>query len=382
MNNLHISLTEFCNESRVLKQTRSIIDHNIANKVYVAALHNDSLSEEEMIYYNIELKRFKLSTRKFAKSLLIQLLKYVEFVIRVTGYYRKKGISMVNVHSLALLPLGVLLKYWYGAKLIYDTHELETETNNNQGLRKKLATWVERFFIRFADQTFVVSKAIAQEYVRMYNMPVPPVILNCPNYTPRIESDLLRKNLGIPKDATIFLYQGGLSEGRGVHIILESFIKMNNPNRVVVFMGYGPLEEEIKKASKAFANIYYHPAVAPDVVLNYTASSDVGFTFYENTCLNHYYCMPNKLFEYMMAGLPVIVSNMYEMSRFVKEHGIGIVAKKESVEGIMAAIDELMQVDLAIMKQNALKTTKYYSWEEQEKIMIATYKKLFDGGKQ
>ena len=80
MNNLHISLTEFRNESRVIKETASIVMNNIAENVYIAALHSGELKEQENIASNVELKRFKLNSRKIGKNLPAQLLKYLEFV--------------------------------------------------------------------------------------------------------------------------------------------------------------------------------------------------------------------------------------------------------------------------------------------------------------
>ena len=87
--------------------------------------------------------------------------------------------------------------------------------------------------------------------------------------------------------------------------------------------------------------------------------------------------MPNKLFEYSMAGLPVIVSNMLEMSRFVRKNRTGVVARDESPDTIVEAIDELMQMKLPSLKSNAFDAAKQYCWEEQEKVMISNYLKLF-----
>jgi len=75
-------------------------------------------------------------------------MKYLEFVYRITLFYRKKDIQMVNIHSVAFLPFGVLLKYFYNARLIYDTHELETETNGSNGIRKKLSKLIEKIKTR------------------------------------------------------------------------------------------------------------------------------------------------------------------------------------------------------------------------------------------
>uniref|UniRef100_UPI00404878AD glycosyltransferase family 4 protein n=1 Tax=Aliarcobacter sp. TaxID=2321116 RepID=UPI00404878AD len=379
MNNLHMSLTEMRNESRVLKETNSILNHNIASKVYIASLHADDLEEEKIYKDNLILNRFKLSSRKLSKNLFVQVLKYFEFIYRVTLFYRKKDIKMINIHAIALLPLGILLKYLYGAKLVYDTHELETETDGENGLRKKLAKFMEKSLIKKSDLIFVVSENIADWYKNEYDIQRPVVVKNAPRLIDAKKTNHFRENLGIKDESIIVLYQGGLSKGRGVDLLLEAFKKRKDDKVVIVFMGYGELEQEIKTARDEQNNIFFHPAVAPEIVLDYTSSADLGIHMIQNTCLNHYYCMPNKLFEYAMAGLPVIVSNMKEMRELVEKYDMGIVVFDDKIESMNNAIDKILELDIKQMKQNARRCAEENSWEEQEIKMINEYERVFNG---
>lgn len=225
MNNLHISLTEFRNESRVLKETNSILNHNIASKIYIASLHADDLEEEKIYKDNLILNRFKLSSRKLSKNLFVQILKYFEFIYRITLFYRKKDIKMINIHAIALLPFGIFLKYLFKVKLVYDTHELETETNGSRGLRKKLVKFMEKRLIKKCDIVFVVSENIADWYKDEYDIQRPVVIKNAPRLIDSKKTNHFRENLGIKDESIIVLYQGGLSKGRGVYLLLEAFKK-------------------------------------------------------------------------------------------------------------------------------------------------------------
>lgn len=378
MNNLHISLTEFRNESRVLKETSSILNHGIVTKIYIASLHADDLLEEQVYNESLVLNRFKLSSRKLSTNLFVQVIKYLEFLYRITVFYKNKDIKMVNIHSIALLPLGVLLKYLYGAKLVYDTHELETETNGSRGIRKKLAKFMERLLIKKADMVLAVSENIADWYVNEYNIKRPEVILNAPKLFEQKKTNYFRKNLGIKDDSVIVLYQGGLSKGRGVDLLLNAFKAREDDKVVIVFMGYGELEEEIRKVSSEKNNIFFHPAVSPEIVLEYTSSADIGISFIENTCLSYYYCLPNKLFEYAMTGLPVIISNMKEMRETLERYDMGIVVKDESIDAINSAIDKILESDIEKMKKNARKCAEENSWEKQEIKMINEYKRVLD----
>ena len=141
-------------------------------------------------------------------------------------------------------------------------------------------------------------------------------------------------------------------------------------------MGYGPLEELVKNTSQEYANIYFHKAVSPDVLLEYTSSADFGILFYENSCLNHYYCSPNKMFEYLMAEIPVIVSNLFEMKRLVEDNNIGVVAEENNTKGLKKAIEEAVLLDQNELQKNIQKVKKIYNWEEQEKVLLEVYKEL------
>lgn len=376
MNNLHISLNELTNSSRVLKQTSSLAESSYFNRIYIAGLHLDGLKKEEIISEKIILNRFSLATRKLSKNFFIQIIKYLEYCWRVFYFYRKKNINVVNVHSLGLLPLGYVLKKLYRAQLVYDAHELETETNGSKGFRKKLSKWLEKKLIHKADMTLVVSESIADWYANEYNIARPPVVLNAPNTRDLKINNHFREQLSIREDQIILLYQGGLMSGRGVHLILEAFKQRKDDKVVAVFMGYGPLEADIKIAAEQHSNIYFFPAVPPQVVLDYTASADMGIHLIQNTCLNHNYCMPNKLFEYAMVGLPVLVSNMKDMSELVTRYAMGAVISDFSAEGINQAVDSFLEQDLTRMKANAYQAACENAWEVQEQKMLTAYNGL------
>ena len=215
MINLRLSLTPLKNESRLFKQARAIVGSGIASRVDAIGLAADGLPEMESLDQNITLYRLALRSRGLPANFLFQILKSLEFLIRVAGTYRGRGVSMVNVHGVDLLPLGVILKWMFGARLVYDPHELETETNGISPLRRRMAVLFERTCIRFADHMFVVGDAIADHYRDKYNIARPTVVMNCPPARSSERTNKLRAGLGISGSTLIFLYQGGLVPGRG-----------------------------------------------------------------------------------------------------------------------------------------------------------------------
>lgn len=376
MKNLHINMNEFTNASRVLKQVDSLIKNNIFDEILILALGGDNLPDYEVISDSIQLQRITLRTRSLPKNIFFSAIKYMEFSTKALYHIYKAKPDVINAHSLQLLPIAIISKKILNSKLIYDAHELETEKNGLFGLKKTIGKIIEKNSIKHIDMVLVVSESIADWYSNEYRIKRPTVLLNAPKKRKLKHNDYFRNQLGISNDQTIFLYQGGLMRGRGIELLLDSFKSRVKSKAVIVFMGYGVLESEIKSAARDFDNIFFLPAVPPDIVLEYTASADVGISLIENICLSYYYCMPNKLFEYCMAGLPILASNMKDMSQIINENDIGIVIEELSVKGVNEAIDSFLCSNLTNMKNNAYKVALENSWEKQEIKMINAYTTL------
>jgi glycosyltransferase involved in cell wall biosynthesis len=368
----NIVLNDFTNDSRVYKISQSLNGFNYITSV--VAIHNHGLKEKEFIN-GVKVERIKLLSRPWPKWKWIQMIKYLEFVFR--AFWRFRKVDIVHSNDLSALPVAVLIKFFgKNVKVVYDCHEYETEINGLKGIEKKAKKILEKCLVPFADKIITVSESIAGEYAQLYNISKPYLILNCPAYNKRSKSDLFRKNLSIGPEKTIFLYQGGLTKGRGIELLLEAFSDLVDDKNVLVLMGYGPLESLVKSKAEVSSNIFFHPAVEPSILLDYTSSADYGILFYEDTCLNHRYCSPNKIFEYLMAGLPVISSNLVEMKRLVEREGVGIVAQENTVQGFQSAIIDSLAQDYSAIRESVLKAREKFCWEEQEKVLKEIYHAL------
>ena len=370
---ISIVLNNFKNDSRVLKEGISL--QKAGFDVKVIALHDPGQKEFETVA-NIPVHRVKLQSREWSKNKVVQLFKYFEFLYRVTKEYRNADI--VHCNDLNALPIGVLIKLLNrDTKIVYDAHEFEINDKPNENpLSIKLKYFLEKFLIKYANRVITVSDSIANEYSKLYGIKKPALVLNTPPFKKIDKKDLFREELGIGKDKTIFLYQGGLSTGRGIEILLEAFKQIKDSKSVIVFMGYGVLEDTIKEASREYENIYFHEAVTPDVLLDFTSSADFGISTIEDSCLSYRYCLPNKMFEYLMAEIPVIVSNLYEMKKFVETHNIGVVAKENTAEGLREAIQRALALDKQELEVNIQKVKKIYNWEDQERVLCNMYREL------
>lgn len=369
-----IVLNNFKNDSRVLKESLSL--QKFGYEVKVVALHEEPLKEYDTIK-NINVHRVKLKTRNWSKNKLVQLIKYFEFIFKVVNKY--KSVDILHCNDLNTLPIGVIIKKLFNKKIkiVYDAHEYEiNDTPYESKFKIKIKYVLEKYFIKYADSVITVSDSIANEYVKLYGINKPYLVMNTPPYTEVIKKNLFREKLGISDNQIIFLYQGALCEGRGIEMLIEAF-KDIDINFVIVFMGYGTLEDLIKSSSNNYENIYFHEAVSSDVLLDYTSSADFGISTIEDTCLSYRYCLPNKMFEYIMAELPVVVSNLYEMQKLVNSNQIGIVVKENSLDGLKSAIKCSLELNKDKIKYNINKIKSIYNWEEQEKILFDVYKRLF-----
>ncbi|MCV9884753.1 glycosyltransferase family 4 protein [Metabacillus halosaccharovorans] len=366
----------FKNDSRVLKECTTLVENGYDVTVY--ALYEEGLKESETIS-NIKVRRIRLATKELSKSLFMQIFKYLELAFKIVKMSRNK-VDIIHCNDIMPLPIAVLIKKLSGGrvKIIYDAHEFQTETQKLVGkkLRKNLTEWTEKFFIRHVDKTLTVSDGIAEEYQKRYNISKPKLVLNCPSYKQIPKENKFRELYRIDSDQVIFLYQGALTPGRGIEKLISAFEERKDKAAVLIFMGYGQLAEKVKAAAEENENIFYKEAVAPNEVLSYTASADIGISLIENSCLNYYYCLPNKLFEYSMVGLPVVVSNLPEMKEIVLKNQNGIVVKENTVTAFKAGIDEILEKNLQEMANRSLELAKTYNWQNQEQTLLQAYGEL------
>jgi glycosyltransferase involved in cell wall biosynthesis len=358
------------NESRIFKEARFISSLNKFDKIILFGVGDDNLKNNEQYNDNIFIKRIKLFNIKKRS------IQYLYYYLYIFIYLITKRPKQVNIHTLEFLPLSIICKF-FSLKVIYDTHELETEKNNLHGIRKSISKVIERIFIKFTDKVIVVGDAIAYDYKALYPfMEKPSVILNCPNYVNIEKKDLFREKFKISSSKIIFLYQGDFGIGRNIEKLINVFSKMDN-DKALVFMGDGPLEYMVKESSERYDNIYFQQAVSPSVLLEYTSSADVGLSMIENTSKSYNYCMPNKMFEYMMAELPIIVTNLFEMSNFINNNNIGYILKNDSIEEIMEIINRIDKYKIKVFTENLKIAKNKYNWEEQIKILEKIYNDVY-----
>lgn len=374
----------FVNDARVIREAKTLVKNGY--EVTVFALHKEGLRQSEEMH-GFGVNRIHLTFGKFPQYNIFQILKYFEFTLRCYLRTRKEDISVCHCHDLEALLVGYLIMKFHRCKLIYDSHELWGDPQYIFFTRLSYPKFVfyiqrklEHFMMRRAHAIITVSDSIGEFIAKENKVRKPYLIRNVPNLAKVKKSSKIREKIGLIDDKRkIILYQGGLRRGRGLENLIVSMRSVDHA--VLVMLGDGVIKEKLKDLAvkhRVEKKIFFISAVSPEEVFPYTCSADIGVHPIENICLNHYYCLPNKLFEYLMAGLPVAVSEFPEMAGIVKEYKVGEVFDPAKPHDIARAINSLLhdQDEYRKCKLNIKRVNQTYNWENEEKKLLGIYQDL------
>ena len=370
---VHIVLNNFINDARVLKACILMREHGY--NVQVICLKNNKTPSHELIQ-GIEVYRIRLLSKKLHR--LFSFIKYLEFSFRVQKYIRKA--DLVHVNDFEPLPIVWFSRMSGGNfKTIYDAHEFASERNGLNKLFRQIIRLTEKFFGEFCDEIITVSESIANEYRRIHRRERVNVILNVPITTKFISSSCnIRDTFEIPDNKKIFLYQGKLFINRGIEFLIEAFDDIH-PDAVLVFIGSGTLEDKVKEAAALNNQIYHIETVPYNDLLAYTSSADFGLMSAENVCLSYKYCMPNKLFEYINAGIPIITTNLKDCSELVIKERIGLVLESDNAEGVRNTINFALESSKQNYSTSLAAAAAKYNWDREKEKLYKIYIKLLEG---
>jgi len=266
-----------------------------------------------------------------------------------------------------------------GAQLIYDSHELFAEQEQSEWEK---ARWrqIETTHIQSCDAVITVNRSIARELEHRYSIPVVNVVYNAVRLPPALDrSSLFHRIYGLSPDSKIVLLQGGLSPGRNLEALVEAMRFVSDSIVHLVILGNGEMLQRLKAITHRFGlfeRVHFHPAVPQERLLAYTAAADVGVIPYLATCMNNLFCTPNKLFEYIAAGVPILANDLPEISRVVVGHDIGRVGDMGSAKKIADLIEDCFKCEgrLGHWRSNLQSVREILSWQQEEKMVL----KIFD----
>ena len=372
--NLHVSPSPILAASRIFKETLSVARSGLFASVIICGKARAGLSAQENLSYGRRIDRVGATVQDRPPSIAGRVLEQLSWSRAVFRRYSEGDIRVINAHSVAVLPVCYLLSRRLGAKLIYDTHELETETSTSTGAQRWIFKIIERLLIAKCDAVFVTTQSYADWYQRRYRNVRPVVARNISDVDASVRPADLRTQLSVPAENRLFIFTGNLAEGRNIRAILEAFAAPAVNAHVVFLSGGGKFDSLVSEYCALHPNIHRLPAVPPTEVVHYVKACDVGLCLTQLTCLSHELSLSNKAFEYAQAGLPFFFTGMPEIDRLL---GPAFVDWRvddptqdltEAITALTANAIEEARADMARLR--------IPSWDEEAAPMVAVYSTL------
>lgn len=319
------------------------------------------------------------------RKLLTIIYRPVEFFIyysRSWSLIKYEPADIYHCHDLTALPAGYIAKRRTGGKLVYDSHELFTELDYIPRIIRSTLKLLERYLIKRADAIVTVNEFIAAELSERYGVDLPVVVMNCPPAHVKVGKQIhgsLREELELDDDVPVIVYIGAFKKGRGLHNLILSAPLLDKV--VIVLLGSGAEEVELKDLvhRKGLENkVFFIPPVLPDYVVAYISQASVGVITTLNTSLNQYFTSPNKLFEYINAGLPVVCSDLPVLKGIVEGYGLGSTCNPKDPADIAQVINSMLANKSRYIeyKKNVNKAAGKFNWETEVKKLIHVYEKI------
>lgn len=373
--NVHIYPSPILNESRIMRETTSIALAALTDQVIISGTAREDLPRHEQLDARRQIVRVGLSRSGHRQSFVVRVVSAAIWSIALLNRFRSQPIAIVNAHSVAVLPVCALLAQLTGAKLIYDTHELETETVGAKGIQQQLFRLIEASLIRRCDAVFVVNRSIADWYRNKYPGVHPVTIRNIPRNA-RNESRSMspRDRFRVPERSRLYVHAGNIGPGRNIESILRAF-RSDLLDDHVLFLGDGPLLPTVQQAAKDSRRVHWLPPVAPDQVVEALRECTIGLCLIEPSCLSYRLSLPNKALEYIAAGLPFLHTAMPEVSRLLTGDDARVWQVSDTASDLEATASTLTEIEVTQMRER-ISRIELPDWDDEAEAMVSVYRRL------
>ncbi len=321
-------------------------------------------------------------TRRFRMLFRRGFLFYKFFNLRLFFYLFFNRFDLLVANDLDTLLPNFLVSKLKHIPIVYDSHEYFTGVPEIQ--QRPLVKWVwttiEKMIFPHLKYIMTVSESIAGQYENEYGIR-PITIRNCSGSTSHI-IPLTREELGIRPDHLLLLLQGaGINIDRGGEELIEAVYLTENVSLLII--GSGDIIENLKTRVKELDlsdRVKFIQKVPWEELMRYTKGADAGLSLDKPTNMNYEFSLPNKLFDYISAGIPVIAGDLAEVRKVLKENSCGIIIDKVTPELISDAISALRDnpLKLAELKRNAIVASMKLNWEMEGKKVTGFYENVLN----
>ncbi len=307
---------------------------------------------------------------------------YLEYQIRLFFYLLFHRSDVLLANDLDTLLPNYLISKFKKNNLVYDSHELFCEVPELQNSPFKKNVWkrIERFIFPKLKNVFTVNDSITKIYNAEYNVDI-KVVRNIPLLSNKKNINFISKQeLNIATDKKIIVLQGaGINIDRGAEEAVQAMQYVENA--VLLIIGSGDVINILKQMVtdlKLTEKVIFIGKIPFEKLLQYTHHADLGLTLDKDTNINYRYSLPNKLFDYIHANVPVLASNLVEIKKIISDYKIGDCIENHNPQHIADKINSILsnQTLLQDWKKNCTIAAEKLNWENEEQQLMSVYSKF------
>jgi glycosyltransferase involved in cell wall biosynthesis len=309
-----------------------------------------------------------------------RVLSGLSFALQALVLARRVRPELVHANDWNTMWTGLLIKCLCRSRLVYDSHELWADRNGRWEWRPWLLA-CEALFVRAADEVLTSSPGYADALAARYRIAPPTVVRNIPE-GPATAQDSRVVPQSRPVDPLV-VYVGGLMPGRGLEQMIDALPLI--PETRLRAVGPGAPHYRASLLARAQATgvldrVELRQPVAPAEVGGTLADAAAGLCLIQPICRSYELSLPNKLFEYAAAGVPVLASDLPVIGTLVRRQGIGVLAPPEDPRAIAASLERLLEPDVwRLAAERARAFAETHSWDREARTLAGVYRRAEAG---
>ncbi|MES2593009.1 MAG: glycosyltransferase [Bacteroidota bacterium] len=334
-----------------------------------------------------QLKSLPLTGRDYSTKRMFLLFEkgplfYAEYQVRLFIFLLFHKSDLLVSNDLDTLLPNYLISKLKSNHLVYDTHELfcEVPELQNNPTKKKIWKRIEQWIFPRLKYVFTVNSSIAKIYSEEYKVSL-KVVRNIPLLATRTTIPIKsREDLNLPLDKKIIVLQGaGINIDRGAEEAVQAMHYIQNA--VLLIIGSGDVMDKLQQMVHDLElsdKVKFIGKIPFEKLIQYTQLADIGLTLDKDTNINYRYSLPNKLFDYIHAGVPVLSSNLVEIQNIITKYSIGDCIENHDPRHIADKLNYILHDSktLEIWKKNSKIAATELNWENEEQQLVAVYQKF------
>lgn len=365
-------INDLVTDQRVAR-TCSVLMECDYDVLLIGRVQKQSKPLESRIY---ECKRMKLL---FESGILF----YLFFNIRLFFVLLFTKADLLFANDLDTLLPNYLVSKLKRIPLIYDSHEIFCEVPEliAHPFKKRVWELIEKWIVPNLKHAITVNESIATYFFDKYKTPF-IFVRNIPNYLP-LATHKTRTELGLPDDKHIVILQGaGINVQRGAEELVAAFQFLNS-DYLLLIIGSGDVIHQLKSdvvRLKISEKVIFIDKMSATDLRHYTINANIGITIDKDTNLNYHFSLPNKVFDYIHSGIPLVTSKLPEILTIVSKYNIGVTIDSHHPEHIANKISEcIIGEEYSTYKKNTKKAALEYNWETEKQKLIKLFQAIHLG---